>query len=135
LCRVSALLALGLLAGVCGAAAPGAGSASFVGSAGAPRSFRYVGCKAFSPSQVAAALESSLDVQVASIPGAPMDDYLAVVQRAVTSGYLNAGHLAATATVTRDAPSGAVVVTITEGPRYTCGPIRVLGAKTLPVEQ
>jgi hypothetical protein len=94
-----------------------------------------VGCHAFSPAQVAAALESDLDVQIASIPGASTAAYVLIVRQAVISGYLNAGYLTATATAERDPASGTIVVTVAEGPRFTCGPIRVVGATTLPVDQ
>jgi hypothetical protein len=131
-CCVIAVLSLGLAVGAPGAvAAP----ADVVGPAGAPRSFRFVGCQAFPPAQVAAALESDLDVQVASIPGASTAAYVAVVRQAVASGYLNAGYLAAQVPAERDAASGTIVVTVAEGPRFTCGPIRVIGAKTLPVDE
>jgi hypothetical protein len=101
----------------------------------APRSFRYVGCEAFTPAEIAAALEADLDVQLASAPSAPVESYLPAVQSAVTAGYLKAGYLTAKATVEPNPASRTIMVTVAEGPKSTCGPIRVTGARTLPVDK
>ena len=131
------IMLLGLLLGAAaaGAAPPPAEQVQRVGKYGAPRSFKFEGCQAFPAADVAAALERNLDVQLRSSPSAPLGAYLNVVRDAIRAGYMAEGYLLAQVTAVKDAKLDAVVVTVSEGARFTCGAIRVNGAKTLPVEK
>jgi ankyrin repeat protein len=104
-----------------------------VGPLGDTTNLSFEGNKTFTARNIRDGLVTNPDFLLASHPSAPFAKYLEVVQEHVRTGYEHNGFPQVQVTTRFDKDSEKIVVIIQEGNRYKCGPVRVLGAKTLPV--
>jgi hypothetical protein len=100
---------------------------ALVGTIGDLNAVEIYGCRLISPDVVRHALVMSEDVQIASSPSAPLDEFVTLVQRKLLAGYLDSGF--ANVEVTADVdPSGKhLLVRVNEGTQFTAGPVQFLG--------
>jgi hypothetical protein len=104
-----------------------------VGQLGDTTSLSFEGNRTFTAKNIRDGLVTNPDFLLASHPAAPFSKYLEAVQEYVRTGYEHNGFPQVQATTRFDKDAEKIVVKIQEGARYKCGPVRVLGAKTLPV--
>lgn len=109
--------------------------AATVGVLGEPNRLAITGAETFSPDEIKRALSLNADYQSAADPDASLDDYLETVKELIRAGYGQAGFPDADVSVSFNADSNAVAVTVKEGPRYLAGKIRVVGSNTLPIDE
>jgi hypothetical protein len=104
-----------------------------VGDYGADDRVAFRGCQVISQSDVRWALLHDPDVQFASTPSSPLDQYLLLLGEKTRLAYLASGFPAAQASAHIE--EGKVLVQISEGPRYRCGPVQVSGDDAVPATQ
>ena len=121
---------------VCGLAATVRAEApETVGRLGNPKQIEFVGNTTFAAADLRSALGRSVEYLIAGHPDATLPAYLKSVEQLLRRAYLAQGFAEVSVAARRDEGSDFVHVSISEGPRYTCGPVEILGAKTLPVEK
>ncbi len=124
-----ALLLL-LLASQPDAFAAGAPACYVVGDLSRDDALVFEGLHAFDRNEILSALAAQLDYQLAAHPDAPVSVYLETLKKLVLAGYQHSGFPLATvsARVSND-NAHHVIVRVIEGPRSTCGEIRVVGGR------
>lgn len=110
-------------------------AADTVGDFGDVDRIRFEGNETYESSGIRLALSFDLGLLIAGHPEAPLPQFLALLQKRVTDGYLHMGFAAPDVNARFDETQSAVVVTVSEGPRYRKGRIAVTGAKTISVEK
>lgn len=105
-----------------------------VGQLGDTTSLSFEGTKTFTAQNIRDGLVTNPDFLLASHFAAPFSKYLEAVQEHVRTGYQHNGFPQVQVTTRFDKNAEKIVVKIQEGARYKCGPVKVLGAKTLPVD-
>ena len=110
-------------------------SPTLVGELGEPARLSFEGVKTFTPKKIRNGLMVNPDFLLASHSAAPFSRYLEAVQKNVQTGYKHNGFPQVRVTTTFDKSTGKIVVDVNEADRYMCGDIKVIGAKTLPVER
>lgn len=115
------------------AAVSAAGAATpIVGNLGKTDRIEFVGLRHFSPKTLQKALDDDLDFLLAADPSAPLDEYLQTIKTRLRAGYQRAGFPYAQIEAGADLERRRIVVSITEGRRYAAGPIRLVGAASVP---
>ena len=104
-----------------------------VGGYGAGDRVAFRGCQAISEGDVRWVILHDPEVVVASTPSSPLDTYLSVLGQKTKVAYLANGFPVAAASA--QVEEGKILVQITEGPRYRCGPVQVSGDDTVPAAQ
>jgi ankyrin repeat protein len=94
--------------------------------------FVFEGAKSFTPDALREALRDTSDFFEISHPLAPQDPYLEAIQQKLLLGYQHHGFPEARIEARHDAKAGRIVVKVVEGPRYTCGGVKVSGAQKVP---
>jgi hypothetical protein len=110
-----------------------AAASQTVGTYGADDRVVFRGCKAISERDVRWTILHDPEVQVATTPSSPLDEYLLILGRRTRLAYLASGFPAATAAAQIE--GGKILVQITEGPRLHCGAMHVSGDDTVPAAQ
>jgi len=105
-----------------------------VGPLGDTTNLSFEGNKTFAARNIRDGLVTNIDFLLASNPSAPFSKYLEAVQEHVRKGYEHNGFPQVQVTTRFDKDSEKIVVKIQEGAQYNRGPVRILGAKTLPVD-
>ncbi len=98
---------------------------------GDPALLQFKGCKAMSAENVRDQLKRDWEVEVAATPSAPLDEYLAALQRRVLAGYQACGFGNAKVDVATTPDASAVVINVDEGQRFLAGDIKITGTKTI----
>jgi hypothetical protein len=111
--------------------AAGETSGERVGNYCDPKRIRFEGARTFKAETLRLGLEETSDFYDVSHPFAPLADYLAAIETRTRMGYQHGGFPEATVTVDRDEIATQIVVKVQEGPRYSCGPIRITGLKSI----
>jgi outer membrane protein assembly factor BamA/outer membrane protein assembly factor BamE (lipoprotein component of BamABCDE complex) len=106
-----------------------------VGEFGDPGRLVFEGIETFTEKALIRRLMVNPDFLLASHAAAPLAEYLQTLRRLLLSGYQANGFPRAEVTTSVDRGAGRIVVKMAEGPRYVAGGVKVLGAKTIPVEQ
>ena len=88
----------------------------------------FEGNKTYSKEQICTALYRDKDVIIAISPAASFENYLRVLESKICLGYLNDGFYSPKVQVVYHREPERIVVSITEGPRYTKGPLVIHGA-------
>jgi hypothetical protein len=99
---------------------------------GSPEALQFEGAKTFPTQALRKGLRWDLDFLLAAHPAAPLKDYLEVIERRLTRGYNHNGFPDARATARVDSGARQIILKVSEGRRYTCGDIRVTGARQVP---
>lgn len=107
-------------------------AAPVVGDLGKTERIEFVGLRHFPPKTLQKALDDDLDFLLAADPSAPLDEYLKTINTRLRAGYQRAGFPFAQIEAGADLERRRVVVSITEGRRYLAGPIRLVGASSVP---
>ena len=103
-----------------------------VGDLGHAKRLEFEGATQFSAEALRRGLEDMSDFFEIAHPLAPRDAYLEAVERKLLIGYQHQGFLDARLWTRPEVKAGRVVMKLTEGPRYTCGVIKVAGAQKVP---
>ena len=104
-----------------------------VGEHGDPDRIQFVGNETFDAKGLRSALRYDVDLLLAGHPKADAKAFRRLLEQRLAEGYLNSGFPYPQVTVHFDEERPAVVATIVEGPRYKCGDVEVVGAKSIPV--
>src|SRR5687767_14069818 len=91
------------------------------------------GAKYFSTDALRKGLRWDLELLLAAHPRAPVKDYLALLEKRLIRGYRHAGFPDVRGAARVSGQSDKIVAQIVEGPRYTCGEVRVTGTRKVPV--
>lgn len=110
-----------------------AAASGTVGDYGADNRVAFRGCQVISQSDVSWAILHDPEVQFASTPSSPLDQYLSLLGQRTKLAYLASGFPAAQASAHIE--GGKILVQIIEGLRYRCGPVQVSGDDTVPAAQ
>jgi hypothetical protein len=90
----------------------------------------FEGNQAVSRDEILGALASEREYQLAAHPAAPVSVYLDTLKNLILAGYQHSGFpLALVSARVSEDRAHHVVVRILEGPRFTCGEIKVMGGK------
>jgi len=108
-------------------------SPTVVGELGDATKLSFEGIKTFTPKKIRDGLVMNPDFLLASHPAAAFSKYLEAAQVYVRTGYQHNGFPEVRVTTGFDKEAEKIMVKVREGARYKCGPVRVLGAKRLPV--
>jgi ankyrin repeat protein/TPR repeat protein len=92
----------------------------------------FEGAEGFAPEALRAALKSTRDFFEISHPLAPLEAYLDAIQRKLLLGYQHHGFPEARIEARQDSKAQRIVAKVEEGPRYTCGFVKVSGARQVP---
>jgi len=92
----------------------------------------FEGTKTFPPETLRQALRDTLNFFAISDPLAPRDAYVEAIARDLLLGYQHSGFPEAHIEARLDAKADRIVVTVAEGPRYTCGEVTVTGMTNVP---
>ncbi len=95
----------------------------------------FEGAQAFPAEALRQGLRDTLDFFEISHPLAPRDAYLEAIQQKLLLGYQHHGFPDAQIEARLDAKAGRIVVRVTEGQRYVCGAVKVIGATNVPVAE
>lgn len=106
-----------------------------VGVLGDSERLNFEGNSTFTADQIRNALMRTTDFLLASHRAAPLDECPPAVQRLVLAGYRQCGFPEVRVSAALDAAGQAISVVLSEGPRYMCGPIELLGAETIPLDK
>ena len=106
---------------------------SVVGNRGEVSRLQFEGTAIFSPDALRSGLIGSAEFLLAAHPEAPFDEFLVALQKLLLRGYLSKGFPDASIGVKFDTAVDSVTAVIAEGPRYLCGGVEIVGARTLPV--
>jgi hypothetical protein len=96
--------------------------------------FTFEGATNFSPSSLWFALNATFDFPELSHPLAPRDVFLATIGSQLRLGYQHCGFPDARITACYNPTADRVVVQVTEGLRYLCGPVEITGARKMPTQ-
>jgi len=102
-----------------------------VGELGVPDRLVLAGNRSFSREAIADALGGDVDVLQAAHPHAPLDGYTSLLRAKLLMGYLRNGFSRTKVSVSIDDTSKVVKVTVTEGPRFVNGGVKVVGARAV----
>ncbi len=106
---------------------------SIVGRLGDPKLLQFNGCKLMNAERVRDELQKDFELEVAATPSAPLDEYLAVLQRRLEVGYQASGFPNVKLDISANADKSAVIVKVEEGQRYLAGEVKITGTKTVDV--
>ena len=104
-----------------------------VGSLGDPDRLEIIGGVQLERDLVLSALKGDVDVQLAAVPTAPLDDYLAMLRHRIGTLYECRGFPETGVEIFIDRIQNRIIVRINEGPRCYCDAIQVEGAERIPV--
>jgi hypothetical protein len=110
-------------------------SDALVGDLGDPERLAIQSAATFSPEQIRSALLAIPQFQLDGDANAPLDKYLATVERLIAAGYRHGGFANVIVKAAADQKAHAINVQVVEGSRYLAGEIQVRGNKTIPVAQ
>ncbi len=96
--------------------------------------FEFVGNAEFSDEQLRSALIAEPDFLLATHPHSDRSSVRAVAERLLVAGYRNSGFQSPKVEFKSNVDGGGVV-SIDEGPRLRCGPIRILNANKMSADQ
>lgn len=102
---------------------------------GEPQKLRFEGLAAFTPAQIAAALETDVDFLLAAHPRASFAQMLSVLEEKITLGYQNVGFPRASVKVRWDEEHDAACAAVVEGPRYRAGKVEIVGSRQCNAER
>lgn len=102
---------------------------------GNPSNWHLSGVESFDPEDVKRALSRDFDVVLAAHPQARRADLSAAMRERLLEGYRSVGFANADGTVLLDEQQRHVNIRVTEGKRYRCGIIRVIGLEGDVAEQ
>ena len=105
-----------------------------VGTLGDPARLAFEGITTFTDEKIRRALMMTPDFLLASHPAARFGEYLPAIKGLVETGYKHRGFPEPQVSIAFDPYHETFAVKVSEGPRYLCGDIEVLGAKTVPTE-
>jgi len=105
-----------------------------VGELGNPEVIVFEGLRTYDRNEVLIGLRQRLDFHLASHPAGSLTNYLSTLEHMIRAGYQRGGFLEATATAGIHPNAQQVLLRVKEGPRYTCGDVRVVGGRTLTNE-
>lgn len=120
------------LLAACGLALVGntaVGQEATVGPFGDPARLVIHGVQTVPTQEVVKALFDDLDVAYASFPDAPLAEFERLVVEKTIIGFRHLGFAAPRVTTAK--PRGHLVLSVDEGPRWTAGGIRVVGARAI----
>ena len=106
-----------------------------VGDLGHKECLAFEGTQAFSGMGIVSQMEMQLEFYSRSDPTAPLPDYLAWLEQIVRQGYQCAGFAKATVAAKADRKAQRIRVSVTEGPRFTRGAVKVTGLEPALTEQ
>ncbi len=127
-----ALLAIVLGSGFDAVCVAGTYEAPRVGQLREFDKFTFEGNTTFTPWDLWNNLNATFNFPYLSHPLAPRDVFLAAIESQLNLGYEHCGFPDARIAVHYDPQSDRVIVQIKEGTRYLCGPVEVIGARTVP---
>ncbi|NQT39068.1 MAG: hypothetical protein HQ581_16335 [Planctomycetes bacterium] len=119
-----------------------------IGAWGNPRRIEIEGAETFTPEAITDALLSNWNVMRAAHPSAGVSQYASILQATTLAGYRNEGFPDVKVAVAQIIGIGSdpgskdgaqrlvrsLQLTIEEGPRFTCGEVRITGADRMVVE-
>jgi TPR repeat protein len=106
-----------------------------VGDLGRKECLVFEGMHAFSGAGVLNPMEMRLEFYCRSDPAAALPDYLIWIEQIVRQGYQRSGFAKVAVTAKADREAQRIRVSVTEGPRFDCGTVKVSGLEPALVEQ
>jgi TPR repeat protein len=116
-------------------AAESPAEAERVGDLGRKECLVFEGTQAFSGAGILSLMEMRLEFYCRSDPAAALSDYLAWIERIVRQGYQRSGFAKVAVTAKADRKAQRIRVSVTEGPRFDCGAVKVTGLEPALAEQ
>jgi TPR repeat protein len=116
-------------------AAESPAEAERVGDLGRKECLVFEGTQAFSGAGILSPMEMRLEFYCRSDPAAALSDYLAWIERIVRQGYQRSGFAKVAVTAKADRKAQRIRVSVTEGPRFDCGAVKVTGLEPALAEQ
>jgi hypothetical protein len=106
-----------------------------VGDLGRKDCLVFEGTQTFSGAAILSPMEMRLELYCRSDPAAALSDYLAWIERIVRQGYQRSGFAKVAVTAKADRKAQRIRVSVTEGPRFDCGAVKVTGLEPALGEQ
>ena len=100
-----------------------------VGELGDLHRLSFSGAKTFSAKALRLGLQSTADFAEVSHPLAPRTEYVQAIEGKLRLGYQHLGFPEVRVGAQPDTNAGLIRVNVEEGPRYFCGPVKVVGAR------
>lgn len=94
----------------------------------------FTGVSGFDQAEVRRALHADFDLALAAHPGKDLFEYLALLEKTVTTGYRHCGFPDASIEVLYNHTRERVEVRVEEGPRFRCGDLTITGNRLVPTE-
>lgn len=111
---------------------PGSGC---VGKFGDLSTIAIEGCKAVPENDVRLELRRCIAVQLAAAPATPIDEFVTAVKSNLLAGYFASGFPYAKVDVRLDDAGNPAAIVVDEGKQFLHGPVRLVGAKNIPIDR
>jgi len=106
-----------------------------VGDLGRKECLVFEGTQAFPGAGILSPMEMYLEFYWRSDPAAALSDYLIWIERIVRQGYQRSGFAKVAVTAKADREAQRIRVSVTEGPRFDCGAVKVTGLEPALAQQ